>query len=60
MTPAEHAEQRARDYVRDRGWRQEPLSWEEVRALLEALEAAGEFDHDVCDPCDCCAGCRAS
>lgn len=35
MTPAEHAEQRARDYVRDRAWRQAPLSWEEVAELIE-------------------------
>lgn len=38
MTPAERAEQRARDYVRDRGWRHEPLSWEEVAELLERGE----------------------
>ena len=42
MTPAEHAEQRARDYVHDRGWRQEPLSWEEVAALLDVIDDVAE------------------
>lgn len=26
--------ERARSYVRDRGWRQEPLTWEEVEVLV--------------------------
>jgi len=26
---------RARAYVRDRGWRHEPLTWEEVEVLVE-------------------------
>ncbi len=37
QTIAEQALQRAQDYVRDRGWRHEPLTWEEVGALIDEL-----------------------
>ena len=42
MSGEERALQRAEDYVRDRGWRQEPLTWEEVADLLDALDRADE------------------
>ena len=36
--------QRARDYARDRGWRQAPLTWEEVEVLLGV---ADRLDDDL-------------
>ena len=55
MTPTEQAEQRARDYVRDRGWRQEPLSWEEVAKLLEAHGLITWSDECRCPCTGACA-----
>lgn len=37
-TPLELAAEHARAYVRNRGWRVEPLSWEEVEVLLEEMQ----------------------
>jgi hypothetical protein len=34
ITAQDAALQRARAYVRDRGWRHEPLTWEEVEVLV--------------------------
>jgi hypothetical protein len=51
-SPQELALQRAQDYARDRGWRQEPLTWEEVAVLTEVVEQADdEYFHidDVID-----------
>ena len=39
-SPQDAALQRAQDYARDRGWRQEPLTWEEVEVLVMAMNAA--------------------
>lgn len=50
MTRAEQAEQRARDFVRDRGWRQEPLSWEEVAEVLKLRGLISWTDECTC-PC---------
>ena len=33
-SPQDTALQRAQDYARDRGWRQEPLTWQEVEVLV--------------------------
>jgi len=43
-SPQDIALQRAQDYVRDRGWRQEPLTWEEVKALRDV---ADRLDDDL-------------
>ena len=37
-TELELATERARAYVRNRGWRQESLTWEEVKELLGELD----------------------
>lgn len=41
-TPAEQARERADAIVRDRGQWSEPLTWEEVAALLEDLDRTDE------------------
>lgn len=46
-SPRELALQRAQDYARDRGWRQEPLTWEEVEALVKLIHRR------TLDCCDC-------
>ena len=37
-TPLELAAEHARTYVRNRGWRCEPPTWEEVKLLLDELQ----------------------
>lgn len=39
-TPIELAAEHAYAYVASRGWRVEPLTWEEVKVLLEELDWA--------------------
>ena len=46
-TPIELADEHARAYVRSRGWRVAPLTWEEVEVLLE------ELDWVRLSTCDC-------
>lgn len=47
-TDEERARQRAEDYVRDRGWRHEPLTWEEVAVLLDGLGRVRVFVSHEC------------
>jgi len=41
-SPQETALERAGDYVRDRGWRHTPLTWEEVEAVLDVVDNVDE------------------
>jgi hypothetical protein len=43
-TPLELATEHARAYVHNRGWRVEPLTWEEVRELMKAVYTPREID----------------
>lgn len=56
-TPTELAEERARAVVRDRGAGHEPLTWEEIEALLSRVrpirscDRCGAFAARVCHGC---------
>lgn len=51
-TPLELATEHARAYVRERGGRVEPLSWEEVGVLLENVRMPSEIRALVNDAVD--------
>lgn len=43
-SPEDFTLERARDYARDRGWRTEPLSWEEVAVLVRLVDQLRTFN----------------
>jgi len=45
-SPHEFALQRAQDFARDRGWRQEPLTGEEVEELVMAMNESYHNGYD--------------
>jgi hypothetical protein len=51
-TPLELAAERARANLRNRGWRVEPLTWEEVEVLLEHVKMPYEIRELVNDAVD--------
>ncbi len=54
-TELELAAEHAREFVRNRGWRCEPLDWREVGLLLDAME--GRYA-EFCS-CGCTGECAA-
>lgn len=52
-TPLDLAIEHARAFVATRGWRTEPLTWEEVAEILRAYDSAA---FDVCS-CGCTGEC---
>jgi len=46
-SPQDLALQRAQDFARDRGWRQDPLTWEEVEVLVELTFGPDQGDFET-------------